>query len=178
MMDSPGKVYARKRHGVNNSMSRRAHRSNSNVSSSSTSSDILVAPGPPTTTSKQASLFGSPLPTKGSVSAEVKNNGLLIINFSNTKNEDILQFFKRINAQKKEHISMTDTLSIKLTHEDSEFKKQVKDDVGEGPNHRGTYSKAYVQQHPEIKWVHRGQGRYIPAAQLQSSTSPNSQSHS
>ncbi len=38
------------------------------------------------------------------------------------------------------------------------------DDDGDGPNHRGTYSKAYTMLHPEIKWVHRGQGRYLPAA--------------
>lgn len=37
------------------------------------------------------------------------------------------------------------------------------DDDGEGPNHRGTYSKAYTLLHPEIKWTHRGQGRYLPA---------------
>jgi len=34
----------------------------------------------------------------------------------------------------------------------------------DGPNHRGTYSKAYVEKHPEIRWMHRGQGRYLPAS--------------
>lgn len=38
----------------------------------------------------------------------------------------------------------------------------------DGPNHRGTYSKAYVRAHPEIKWIHRGQGRYLPATQARS----------
>lgn len=33
----------------------------------------------------------------------------------------------------------------------------------DGPNERGTYSKAYTTKHPEIRWVHRGQGRYLPA---------------
>ncbi|KAK5741064.1 hypothetical protein LTR17_004214 [Elasticomyces elasticus] len=35
-----------------------------------------------------------------------------------------------------------------------------------GRNHRGTFSKKHVQRHPEIEWVHRGQGRYLPAEQV------------
>ena len=38
----------------------------------------------------------------------------------------------------------------------------------EGPNARGTYSKVYAARHPEIEWVHRGQGRYLPAAKAKS----------
>jgi hypothetical protein len=33
----------------------------------------------------------------------------------------------------------------------------------EGRNHRGTFSKEYTLNHPEIVWVHRGQGRYLPS---------------
>ncbi|KAK3646432.1 hypothetical protein LTR56_008530 [Elasticomyces elasticus] len=40
------------------------------------------------------------------------------------------------------------------------------DHVGGGRNHRGTFSKKHVQRHPEIEWVHRGQGRYLPAEQV------------
>ncbi|EME83531.1 uncharacterized protein MYCFIDRAFT_81620 [Pseudocercospora fijiensis CIRAD86] len=36
----------------------------------------------------------------------------------------------------------------------------------EGPNHRGTYSKDYVLKHPEIEFIHRGQGRYLPVSEL------------
>jgi hypothetical protein len=36
-------------------------------------------------------------------------------------------------------------------------------DDDDGPNHKGTYSKAYTLKHPEVKWVHRGQGRYLPS---------------
>lgn len=43
----------------------------------------------------------------------------------------------------------------------------------EGPNARGTYSKAYVARHPEIEWVHRGQGRYLPAAQARVVAAPS-----
>lgn len=35
-----------------------------------------------------------------------------------------------------------------------------------GPNSRGTYSREYTQQHPEIEWVHRGQGRYLPVSEV------------
>lgn len=39
-------------------------------------------------------------------------------------------------------------------------------DDAEGPNERGTYSKEYTLKHPETKWVHRGQGRYLPASKV------------
>lgn len=42
-------------------------------------------------------------------------------------------------------------------------KTTIGGDDDEGPNARGTYSKAYTAKHPEITWVHRGQGRYLPA---------------
>ena len=40
------------------------------------------------------------------------------------------------------------------------------DGNADGPNARGTYSKDYVSRHPEIKWVHRGQGRYLPVGAI------------
>ena len=46
------------------------------------------------------------------------------------------------------------------------------DDGDEGPNARGTYSKAYVMKHPEVGWVHRGQGRYLPAAKAKVVAAP------
>jgi hypothetical protein len=33
----------------------------------------------------------------------------------------------------------------------------------EGRNHHGTFSKEYTLNHPEIAWIHRGQGRYLPS---------------
>ncbi|KAK6439197.1 hypothetical protein LTR95_004599 [Oleoguttula sp. CCFEE 5521] len=35
-----------------------------------------------------------------------------------------------------------------------------------GPNHKGTYSKTFTLRHPEVKWIHRGQGRYLPTTKL------------
>ena len=40
------------------------------------------------------------------------------------------------------------------------------DALREGPNHRGTYSKEYTLKHPEITWIHRGQGRYLPSSEV------------
>ncbi|QIW98935.1 hypothetical protein AMS68_004453 [Peltaster fructicola] len=37
---------------------------------------------------------------------------------------------------------------------------------GDGPNANGTYSREYTLRHPEIAWVHRGQGRYRPESAL------------
>ncbi|EMC99874.1 hypothetical protein BAUCODRAFT_30285 [Baudoinia panamericana UAMH 10762] len=39
-------------------------------------------------------------------------------------------------------------------------------DDTDGRNARGTYSRSYKESHPEIDWVHRGQGRYLPADQI------------
>lgn len=41
----------------------------------------------------------------------------------------------------------------------------LNEDGLDGPNHRGTYSKQDTLLHPEIEWVHRGRGRYLPASQ-------------
>ena len=43
-------------------------------------------------------------------------------------------------------------------------KDEVNEDDQEGPNRRGTYSRQYTLLHPEVEWVHRGQGRYLPAS--------------
>ena len=41
-----------------------------------------------------------------------------------------------------------------------------KTENAEGPNQYGTFSKAYTLKHPEIKWVHRGSGRWLPAEEV------------
>ena len=50
--------------------------------------------------------------------------------------------------------------------EDEASDDENNDENAEGPNDRGTYSKEYTLKHPEIKWVHRGQGRYLPASEV------------
>ena len=161
-MDSPGKGPGRRRNGP--SFGRRAHRSVSNHSSSSTSSDILVAPGPPTTTVKQAPLVETPLPNtmaKGSARAEVRD-GRLIVRLTGGKNLDFLNGLAEDDARKKKKVELDD--STNKIDGSTIIKDEVNEDALDGPNRRGTFSKSYVLQHPEIKWVHRGQGRYLPAS--------------
>lgn len=52
------------------------------------------------------------------------------------------------------------------TDENEASDDENNDENAEGPNDRGTYSKEYTLKHPEIKWVHRGQGRYLPASEV------------
>ncbi|KAK5122909.1 hypothetical protein LTR85_003474 [Meristemomyces frigidus] len=42
----------------------------------------------------------------------------------------------------------------------------------DGPNERGTYSRQYTLRHPEVQWVHRGQGRYLPAEDVKREAAP------
>ncbi|RMZ15806.1 hypothetical protein D0860_01405 [Hortaea werneckii] len=55
--------------------------------------------------------------------------------------------------------------------EEDEFGINASDDYDDfaGRNARGTYSKAYTLRHPDIAWVHRGQGRYLPAGEIKRS---------
>ena len=41
-------------------------------------------------------------------------------------------------------------------------RREITESGDNGPNHHGTYSKAYVLQHPKVQWQHRGKGRYLP----------------
>ncbi|KAI7518269.1 hypothetical protein KC331_g21292, partial [Hortaea werneckii] len=55
--------------------------------------------------------------------------------------------------------------------EEDDFGFNAGDDYDDfaGRNARGTYSKAYTLRHPDIEWVHRGQGRYLPAGEIKRS---------
>lgn len=143
---------------------RRPHRSASNLSSSSTSSDILVAPGPPTTTPKPPSAHVSPVPAamaKGIVLAQVRDKHLLVVRVTGGKNRGFLNELAEADARKEKQQDL-DAITNHIVG-GANVKDEANEDDGDGPNRRGTYSKAYVLQHPEIKWVHRGQGRYLPA---------------
>ncbi|EME46381.1 hypothetical protein DOTSEDRAFT_42906 [Dothistroma septosporum NZE10] len=70
--------------------------------------------------------------------------------------------FRGIVRTSPKHISRasdtSDSTSSEVKSEDEE--------VSEGPNHRGTYAKEYTLLHPRVTWVHRGQGRYLPASAI------------
>ena len=98
----------------------------------------------------------------GSVRAEVRNDGLLVVKFAGAKNLALLRKLADDDARRKKKGELMGVANDE--NDGSKIKDEVNDDADEGPNRRGTYSKAYVLQHPEIKWVHRGQGRYLPAS--------------
>lgn len=41
-----------------------------------------------------------------------------------------------------------------------------------GPSAKGLYSKEYTLRHPDIEWTHRGQGRYLPTADVNKDVLP------
>ena len=45
--------------------------------------------------------------------------------------------------------------------------KTNEDGNADGRNARGTFSREHTLRHPETKWVHRGQGRYLPVGEVQ-----------
>lgn len=132
--------------------------------SSSSSSDILVAPGPPPPAQPSAFdsvLALSPVTTmpKPLSFAEVRDGHLLIIKFNSPTAREALSKLKDRQPPRPVptlNLSPAQSLSVKA---------EGPEDDQDGPNARGTYSKQYTLLHPEIEWVHRGQGRYLPAAQ-------------
>ena len=164
-MEAADNALARRRSGSGGAG--RTQRSASNHSSSSTSSDILVAPGPSTTAPSKPGLLESPAPApmaRGTVQAEVMDKRILVVKVTGGKNLAVLQMLADHDALNQNR-AKKDPLDAPTTTTDGSIK--IKDETnesgGDGPNRRGTYSKAYVLQHPEIKWQHRGQGRYLPA---------------
>ena len=151
------------RRRIGESGSRRANRSASNHSSSSTSSDILVAAGPPSSTPGKPAVTDLPLTdtmAKGTVAAEIRDKHILVVRLTGVKNLAILQQLANDDAVKEQQ--RLENPPRKASNDNTTIKNDELDDENDGPNHRGTYSKAYILQHPEMKWQHRGQGRYLP----------------
>lgn len=58
-----------------------------------------------------------------------------------------------------------DTLAAVFDHNEavpSALPVADNDNNDDGKNARGTFSKEHTLRHPETKWIHRGQGRYLP----------------
>lgn len=132
---------------------------------SSSSSDILVAAPMPASprrplgmddrTATMGQYLSAPvLPPRHSITARVEGGRDLVIAFNNSS---ALQAFADI-------VNTPSGADEKYTTTESAHRLPSPFD-DEGPNARGTFSKAYVAKHPEISWVHRGQGRYLPATQ-------------
>lgn len=83
--------------------------------------------------------------------AEVKNGRHLIIRLGKEKLSSALVSYQ--------------------SDDEDDFGVNASDDYDDfaGRNARGTFSKAYTLRHPDIEWVHRGQGRYLPAGEIKRS---------
>ncbi|GAB7363184.1 hypothetical protein MBLNU230_g3467t1 [Neophaeotheca triangularis] len=152
-MESPARRSLSRRHKMPEAASgRRIRRSDSNISS--TSSDIQVASGsqPPrdNTTTPVQSTTSHPGLRRRHVTAVVKRRVLVI------RNLKAHQFPAGDTASLNAHVNNVNDMAPPAMPIDDE----------EGPNHRGTYSKAYTLRHPEFTWIHRGQGRYLPSASV------------
>jgi hypothetical protein len=95
------------------------------------------------------------IPPARRIVAQVKDGSILVVSAKDQGGRDALnQILQKAPSSNKGDQNGTDDLK-------SDIKTEF-GDGSQGPNHRGTYSKAYTLQHPEINWVHRGQGRYKP----------------
>ena len=137
---------------------------------SSSSSDILVAAPTPSSLQllpsssgmdeKSKSTMGPAISTPRmakAVTARVEDGTTLVVRFNDANSRRAFQEIVRA--------SQTASIADRGLH-------SLDDD--DGPNARGTYSKAYTLKHPEVEWTHRGQGRYIPAAQARGIAHPPS----
>ncbi len=101
---------------------------------------------------------------KGTVRAEVADKRILIVRVTGGKNLAVLQMLADHDALNETKVKKVQSAAPSMTTDEiSKINDELNGDGAEGPNHRGTYSKAYVLQHPELKWQHRGQGRYLPS---------------
>ena len=166
-MDSPIGSPARRWPAENDASGERClHRSASNLSS--TSSDIQVA-ARPTSASEDQSLSTALPPidamTEYGFEAVVVDGRVLIVR---AKTEKGRTFLRNLANEGRPNV-----YGIGLDHvHDSvtEVKQEFNEGDDDGPNSRGTYSKKYTLLHPEIAWVHRGQGRYLPVTKPTEST--------
>lgn len=100
---------------------------------------------------------GGPGRSPGGVEVEVRLGRLLVVK---ARDEGVRSFFRGLGNDDDRK-----PFAIARDSEDStRIKDELNDDDVDGPNRRGTYSKSYILQHPEVEWVHRGQGRYLPAS--------------
>lgn len=98
------------------------------------------------------------VPAEAEVEVDVRQGRMLVVK---ARSDAARAFLASLNESDERNVgndprNFDEAISIK---------EELNEDEGDGPNRRGTYSKAYTLQHPEIEWVHRGQGRYLPASQ-------------
>lgn len=184
----------RRRNGLQGSSSgEQMRRTDSNLSS--TSSDIEVAPGrskrPSPSQPPQRNLSSNggltileDIDSYAKCSAEVKDGRLLVARLTPLKLQTVLDRpSKNASHLTPNHFTTNGMKAVDDADDDDDSGGGGggggHDDDGDeadggirGPNARGTYSKEYTLRHPEIKWVHRGQGRYLPASEIKKESAP------
>jgi hypothetical protein len=98
------------------------------------------------------------------VEARIDGPGTLVVKFLNDAS---LQLQRRIFASRPSasNRSETNQVSTAQSQQDTSGSDGSDDQLEAGRRRYQTYSKQWTLRHPEIDWVHRGQGRYISAAQ-------------
>ncbi|KAM0720322.1 hypothetical protein Q7P37_004458 [Cladosporium fusiforme] len=145
-------------------------------SSTSNSSDIQVAPVHSSSARPQSKRPVAAMP----ITATCGKDGVLRVQGVHALLRHLQDpSYRRLyNQGTNLHRASADNLPIeasrRVSHADSMNGSTLIDD-DDGPNHKGTYSKTYVLKHPEVTWVHRGQGRYLPTSSV-SRQEPRAQS--
>lgn len=167
-MDAPGARATPVRRPNESSNGEKMTRTASNISS--TSSDILVAPG-----SKQPSKSDDPGPPLGTDASawqleQAPDGRLLVLRMSPYKLRAVVDgqaaAAATATAAPAPAAPAAPPTGAVVSSKFVDSNSREGDDYDKGPNARGTYSKEYTLRHPEIKWVHRGQGRYLPADEI------------
>lgn len=135
-------------------------------SPASSSSDIQVASAPATSARLQTQRPGYGNMTVSATCIDgrvlvVKGVHALLQHFEHPGYNPVYQQLHRELADRSPNDG-----SRRISHAASLNATPTLNDDEDGPNHKGTYSKAYTLKHPEVKWVHRGQGRYLPTSSV------------
>ena len=96
------------------------------------------------------------MPVTPGVEVEIRKGRTLVVKARNNTSRALFRKLHQEDERKVETRSPFEGIT--------KIKDEVNEDDVDGPNRRGTYSKSYILLHPEIEWVHRGQGRYLPAS--------------
>lgn len=98
---------------------------------------------------------GDPSTVRRTTTARLQNRRVLIVQMTPQQLAGLIPAGPRASVSGPRNSSpSTSSISLHATEN------------GNGPNARGTYPKEYTLRHPEIQWIHRGQGRYLPISQL------------
>lgn len=165
---SPGRV--RMRRAEAGGRLHQAHRTTSN--NSSTSSDILVAPGQTTTSDQEpipglSDMAGPDRPTdvpRRPRKRSRKKKAVKVTVVDGRHATFKMRGHRNLLERLRDEDYVKSTAKVKTEPNASDKDKQTAPVDGKAVNWHSTYSKEQTLERPDIEWLHRGQGRYKPAA--------------